>query len=212
MSVLRKRTIDEINSLPACMEFLEKRYKLNDCFYCVIRDESVAKLCLMEGAIQANNIKITRFDTSNAIWFIFSSMYKKSFIVSSDEIKLIKKFFQILIDNQIKNLYSIIFDGLLDAIWFIDDKIVKCRLLQIIKTCILPVVSFLDCQKIVRSFEKEKKTLMGVRNMLQMEQTSFDCVIQLFQTKMALDIVYLLEKKLSYVCPSIVIMFSQLNF
>jgi hypothetical protein len=213
MSSRKKRTIDELSTLtlPFCLKFLERRCKLGECFYFAIRDESLSELCLIEGAIQTHNILLTKPDSLNALWFLFSSLYKKSFIVSEEEIKLYNKFFQILVDNDRRNIKDIR-SGLLSSLWFLDEKILKCRLLQIIKACLLPLISFSECQQFVHYIQVEKRVLVKAKNELQMEQNSFDEVLHLFQNKLAVELLYVLEKKLSYVCPTVAIMISQLNF
>jgi hypothetical protein len=73
------------------------------------------------------------------------------------------------------------------------------------------LLSFSDCHHWIQCFEKEKKVLMRVREELDMNENEFDDVTNLFRLKITIEFIYLLEKKLSYVCPSIVIMFYQLH-
>lgn len=211
MSSRKKRTIDELSDFPPCLEFIKFRSKLCVSFYYAIRDESLAQLCLIEGAIQTHKIDIIRSDTLNALWFLFSSIYKRSFIVSNEEITLYKKFFDILLENNGRNLDNIR-DSVLEVIWFLDEEILKRRLLQIIQACVLPLLSFSDCHSWIRCLQKERKFLAHVKNEVGMEENSMDDVIQLFQSKRNMEYIYLLEKKLGYVCPTIVMMIAQLNF
>lgn len=209
MSRREKRTINEILPLPSCLQFLENRRKLGDCFYYAIREESLAQLCLIEGAIQTHKILILREDTLNARWFLFSSLYKRSLVVSNEEIKLYSKFFDILLQNNKSSLNNIR-DSILEVVWFLDEEILKCRLMQILKICVLPLLSFSDCHYWIQCFEKEKKLILRVKEELDMNENEFDDVTNLFRFKITIEYIYLLEKKLRYVCPSIVIMFSQL--
>lgn len=207
----RKRTFDELITLPFCLQFVKNRNKLGDCFYYAIREESLAQLCLIEGAIQTHEITIIRNDVLNALWLLFSSIHKKSFIVSDEEIKLYSKFFDILLQNDCNHLYNIR-DGIREAVWFLDDEILRRRLIQTINKCVLPLLSFSSCHNFIISLQKEQDLLKKVNRLVDIEVDSFDGIIDLFQLKKTIDYIYLLEKKLSYVCPSIVIMFRQLHF
>ncbi len=211
MTSRKKRTIDELMPLPYCLQFTKFRDKLGDCFYYAIREKSLAQLCLIEGAIQTHNIVIIKQDSLSALWYLFSSLYEKSLVVSNEEIKLYNKFFEILLQNNSTNLNNIQ-SGLFEALWFLDDAILKCRLMQILQECVLPFLSFLDCYNWILCLFKEKKLLMRVKNEVGMEEDSFDDIIKLFQTKRKVEYIYVLEKKLSYICPSVIIMISQLNF